>query len=166
MWKNFKCPICPTKFCLFFPIPFFSFPGLPGAIRWYVIKRHHSTAEAGPFMMTSSNGKHFPRYWPFVRGINRSPVNSSYKGQWRGALMFDLICCTWIKGRLINGEAGDWRRHRAHYHNLKFQSNLDEVSCQTKMKKINFVFGIHKTDHHFNRIVWYAYFLMQNIVLA
>ena len=27
--------------------------------------------------------KHFPRYWPFVRGIHRSPVNSRHKGQWR-----------------------------------------------------------------------------------
>ena len=35
--------------------------------------------------------KHFPRYWPFVRGIHRSPVNSPHKGQWRGALMFSLI---------------------------------------------------------------------------
>ena len=32
--------------------------------------------------------KHFPRYWPFVRGIHRSPVDSPHKGQWRGALMF------------------------------------------------------------------------------
>ena len=39
--------------------------------------------------------KPFPRYWTFVRGIHRSPVNSPYKGQWRGALMFSLIC-TWI----------------------------------------------------------------------
>ena len=36
--------------------------------------------------------KHFPRYWPFVRGIHRSPVNSPHKGQWRGTLMFSLIC--------------------------------------------------------------------------
>ena len=36
--------------------------------------------------------KHFPRYWPIVRGIHRSPVNSHHKGQWRGALMFTLIC--------------------------------------------------------------------------
>ena len=36
--------------------------------------------------------KHFPRYWPFVRGIHRSPVNSPYKGQWCGALMFSLVC--------------------------------------------------------------------------
>ena len=25
--------------------------------------------------------KHFPRYWPFVRGIHRSTVNSPHKGQ-------------------------------------------------------------------------------------
>ena len=58
--------------------------------------------------------KHFPRYWPFVRGIHRSPVNSPHKGQWRGALMFCLICA-WINGWVNNGEAGDWRRHHAHY---------------------------------------------------
>ena len=32
--------------------------------------------------------KHFPSYWPFVRGIHRSSVNSPRKGQWRGTLMF------------------------------------------------------------------------------
>ena len=32
--------------------------------------------------------KHFPRYWPFERGIHRSLVNSPHKGQWRGALIF------------------------------------------------------------------------------
>ena len=58
--------------------------------------------------------KHFPRYWPFVRGIHRSPVKSQHKGQWRGALMFSLIC-TWIKGWVNNGEAGDLRRYRAHF---------------------------------------------------
>ena len=25
--------------------------------------------------------KHFPRYWPFVQGIHRAPVNSPHKGQ-------------------------------------------------------------------------------------
>ena len=35
--------------------------------------------------------KHFPRYWLFVRGIHRWPVNSPHKGQWRGVLMFSLI---------------------------------------------------------------------------
>ena len=36
--------------------------------------------------------KHFPRYWPFARGLHRPPVNSPHKGQWRGALMFSLLC--------------------------------------------------------------------------
>ena len=58
--------------------------------------------------------KHFPRYWPFVRGIHRSPVNSPHKGQWRGALMFSLICVL-INGWVNNREAGDLRHHRGHY---------------------------------------------------
>ena len=58
--------------------------------------------------------KHFPRYWPFVRGIHRSTVNSPHKGQWRGALMFSLICA-WINCWVNNREAGDLRCHRAHY---------------------------------------------------
>ena len=57
--------------------------------------------------------KHFPRYWPFVRRIHRSPVNSPHKRQWRGALMFSLICA-WINRWVNNGEAGDLRRHGAH----------------------------------------------------
>ena len=58
--------------------------------------------------------KPFPRYWPFVRGIHRSPVNSPHKCQWRAALMFSLIC-VWINGWVNNREAGDLRRYRAHY---------------------------------------------------
>ena len=58
--------------------------------------------------------KHFPCYWPFVRGIHRSPVNSPHKSLWRGALMFSLIC-VWINDWVNNREAGDLRRYRAHY---------------------------------------------------
>ena len=58
--------------------------------------------------------KHFPRYWPFVRGIHRSPVNSPHKGLWHGALMLSLICA-WINGWVNNCRAGDLRRYRAHY---------------------------------------------------
>ena len=57
---------------------------------------------------------HFPRYWPFVRGIHRSPVNSSHKDQWRGALMLSFIYA-WINGWINNREAGDLRRRRDHY---------------------------------------------------
>ena len=58
--------------------------------------------------------KHFPRYWPFVRGIHRSPVTSPHKGQRRGTLIFSLIC-VWINGWVNTREAGDLRRYRAHY---------------------------------------------------
>ena len=58
--------------------------------------------------------KHFPRYWPFVRGIHRSPMNSPHKGQWRGAFMFSLISAR-INGWVNNREAGDLRRHHAHH---------------------------------------------------
>ena len=47
-------------------------------------------------------------------GIQRSPVISPHKGQWRGALMFSLVC-VWINGWVNNREAGNLIRYRAHY---------------------------------------------------
>ena len=64
-------------------------------------------------MMTSSN-RFFLHYWPFVWGFHQSPVNYPHKGQWRGALMFSLICA-WINDWVSNQEAGDLRCHRTHY---------------------------------------------------
>ena len=58
--------------------------------------------------------KHFPRYWPFVRGIHRSPINSPHKGQWRGALVFSLIWA-WTNGWVNNRDAGAFGCYRAHY---------------------------------------------------
>ena len=45
-----------------------------------------------------------------------SPVTGEFpsQGQWRGALMLSLIYA-WINGWVNNREAGDLRRHRAHY---------------------------------------------------
>ena len=66
--------------------------------------------------------KHFPRYWPFVRGIHRWPVNSPHKGQWRGALVYSLIYA-WPTGWVNNRDASDLRRHRAHY-DISVMSNM------------------------------------------
>ena len=66
--------------------------------------------------------KHFPCYWPFMRAIHQSPVNSPHKRQWRGALMFSLICTRtngWVNSR------NDLRRHRAHCY----------VTVMSKIKK-------------------------------
>ena len=51
--------------------------------------------------------KHFPRYWPFVWGIHRSPVNSPHKGQWRGALMF-FFYYLHLNKRLSKQSRGRW----------------------------------------------------------
>ena len=56
--------------------------------------------------------KPFPRYWSFVRGINRSPVNSPHKGHWRGALMFSLICA--LNKRFTKQSWGRWFEMPSH----------------------------------------------------
>ena len=58
-------------------------------------------------MMTSSNGN-------ISALLAISPVNSRHKGQWRGVLMFSLICVS-INGWVNNREAVDLKRYRAHY---------------------------------------------------
>ena len=58
--------------------------------------------------------KHFPRYWPFVRGNDRSPVIPRTKASDVELWCFSLIC-VWINGWVNNHEGGDLRRYRAHY---------------------------------------------------
>ena len=56
--------------------------------------------------------KDFPRYWPFVRGIHRSPVNSPHKGQWCRALMvlflFLFFSYSVLNKRLSKQSRGWW----------------------------------------------------------
>ena len=47
-------------------------------------------------------------------GVHRSPVNSPHGGQWRGALVFSLVC-VWVNEWVDGREAGDLGRCRAHY---------------------------------------------------
>ena len=68
--------------------------------------------------------KYFPRCWPYVRGIHRSPVNSPHKGQWRGALVFSLISAC-INASVNNREAGDLRHHLGHYDVIVMVKNLN-----------------------------------------
>ena len=88
--------------------------------------------------------KHFPRYWPFVRGIHRSPVNSLHKGQWRGAFMFSLIGA-WINLRVNNREADDLRRYRAHY----------DVIVMPEIKRFLFAWCVALLDCACHSIEWF-----------
>ena len=58
--------------------------------------------------------KNVPRYWLFVRGIHRSPVDFPHKGQWRVTLMFSLICA-WTNFCTSNRDTGDLKNHRPRY---------------------------------------------------
>ena len=87
-------------------------------------------------MMTSSNGNIFR-----VTGPLCSPVNSPHKGQWRGALMFSLICA-WINSWVNNQDAGDLRRHRTQY----------DVAVVTKLVPLLFIL----TPIGIFRSVWLA----------
>ena len=98
---------------------------LHGWPSWGPILKQTGTTKVTLFFINHDDvfkSKHFSRDWPFVRGIHRSPVNSPHKGQWCGALMFSLICA-WINGWVNNCEAGDLRRHLAHYDVIVMYNN-------------------------------------------
>ena len=70
-------------------------------------------------------------------GNSPVPVNSPHKGQWRGALMFSLIC-VWINGRVNNREAGDLRRYRAHYDvTVMFQQKMAKFVSKNIMLQMS-----------------------------
>ena len=98
-------------------VPMFSSPYVPQSL-CTPISMLHGPDVSRPWVPQKHDDvikwKKFPRYWPFARGIHRWPVNSPHKGQWRGTLMFPLIC-SWINAWVNNCEAGDLRHHRAHY---------------------------------------------------
>ena len=67
-----------------------------------------SSSSSSSYSMTTWSNGHFSALLAIW------PVNSLRKSQWRRAWMFSLICA-WINGWVNNSEAGDLRRHRAHY---------------------------------------------------
>ena len=95
-------------------------------------------------VMTSSNGNIF-RVTDLCAGNSPVPVNSPHKGQWRGALMFSLICVC-INGWINNREAGDLRRCRGHYDvNVMRHKQCNMSSTQS-------IFVITLTTY---RSIWY-----------
>ena len=74
-------------------------------------------------------------------------MNSPHRGQWRGALMFPLIC-VWINGWVNNRQAGDLRRHRAHY---------DVILMELKLFWAVYWGGVHRYIFNVYR-VWVSSF--------
>ena len=72
-------------------------------------------------MMTQWKWKHFPCYWPFVRGIHRSLVDYFHNGQWRETLMFSLMYAwkntlnkQWSSQLFETPERSLWRQCKDH----------------------------------------------------
>ena len=118
----------------------------------------------------------FARYWLFVRGIHRSPVNSPHKDQWLGALMLSLICacaCAWVNNR----EACDLTRHRAHYDVIvvgsewfvawrrRLHDNPPSKICDTS-SKLNLGKENHKKVFYHLSGVFFRYYLWINIIVT
>ena len=91
--------------------------------------------------------------------------NSPHKGQWRGALMFTLICArinVWVNNR----GAGDLRRNRVHYDVIVMQWHQRSIyvaqhdSCSnivTHLSQQNFTHGpnFHLIHHPWSKVIRY-----------
>ena len=100
-------------------------PGHCALKRYYKYKKMNFLCTSWRFILHDDviKWKHFPRYWPFVRAY--APVSSDFphKGQWRGVLMFSLICAL-VNGCVNNRDAGDLKLRRAHYHSNGTQASI------------------------------------------
>ena len=103
--------------------------------------------------MTSSNGN-ISALLALCAGNTPVPVNSPHKGQWRGALMFSLICA-WINDWVNNREAGDLRRHRGHYDAIVMAVIKCNRTNKTLIRQIPFV--MKTISHYLLRHCWPGY---------
>ena len=81
------------------------------AASWMSLRMFH---DIYPFSWLLHQMETFSALLALCRGTHRSPVNSPHKRQWHGALMLPFIC-NWINVWAKNREAGELRRHHAHY---------------------------------------------------
>ena len=113
------------------------------------------------YMMTSSNGNILPRYWPFVRGIHQSPVNSLHQGQWRGLWCFLWSAVDKRLGKRLGKQSWGWWfetpsrslwRHCNDKYELGISTNLysmslrwneEQLVCETspRFPMMGYVFG-------------------------
>ena len=80
----------------------------------YIPCCHHYVEQFSKHSWWRHQMKTFSALLTICAGNSPSSVNSPHKGQRCRALLFSLICA-WINSWVNNREAGDLRRHRAHY---------------------------------------------------
>ena len=85
-----------------------------GTLPWCSLKCYVARRSVWNYHDDVVKWKHYPRYWPFGRGIHWSPMDSTHKGQWRGALMF-LWSAPKGNGWANNRDTDDLDSNRLHY---------------------------------------------------
>ena len=98
------------------------------------------------------------------------PVNSPHKRQWRGALMFCLICA-WMNGWANKREADNLRRHRAHYHVtvMLCSSSAVNIWCvMSRISRVNLIWLLstlrpRQNGRHFPDDIFECIFLNENV---
>ena len=117
-------------------------------VRHYLIKCNAACSVPTHYKLQKTWWRHqmetFSALLAICAGNSPVPVNSPHKGQWRGALMFTLICARindWVK----NPEAGDLRRHLDHYDVSVM--NLTMPSAKWRPFCLNLIALMH-------RVVW------------
>ena len=81
---------------------------------------------------------------------------SLYKGQWRRALMFSLICA-WTDGWANNRDAGNLRRHHAHYDvtvKYYYYYYKPSMAYQLSSSKVEFQLRFRCTWVNFSLLKW------------
>ena len=103
--------------------------------------------------MTSSNGNIFRVAGHLCGEFTGHP----HKRQWRGALMFSLICA-WINSWANNRESGDLRFHRAHYDVIVVNAGFVVIYMKSifaeKMSSYQY-----RDSHYEDKTVWLPSYL-------
>ena len=104
--------------------------------------------------------KYFPRYWPFVRGIHRSPGNSPHKGQWHEALMSSLICA-WING--LRKQWWRWLFEAPPHWCPGVQCNFFYL-CRVIINKYTIKRGVNKTIIYWRQDIFITLWFVSNVI--
>ena len=81
--------------------------------------------------------EHFLWYWPVVRGIHWSPVNSCHKGQWRFDVFLNLCLNRWLSKQSIR----QWFKMPSH--SLWHHCNVVSLSLQELIIRMKDLYTIY-----------------------
>ena len=108
--------------------------------------------------------KHFPRYWPFVRGIHRSPVNSHHKGQVTRS--FDVFFDLCLNKRLYNPSRHWWFETPSRPLCRLCNVGKSGIGCWHVTMVDTILFAQCRNTRKFRDISWYFGSISSDVILC